>query len=184
LRFNKNVIETLAASAGRASGLIGLVTKGPQISKRFMLIKHIDESLTPDSPFPDKSKAKTFREYLSRRNKIEMLVDKQPMVEVNYISTRSTFQQQPKASSASKNAKENRYKILYPAEYLIVMPFKESEFNLTMIIPDILHRANCLLKVRKFQYSIESLLVDKLNIEKVMQIESINVSESNDRIDF
>ena len=109
--------------------------------QRFAVLK-VRHDLSPLSPFPEKSKAKTYESYF-RQFYGKCITDKdQPLIEVKDISGRVNFLVDRKLFSKSKHEVIH----LVP-ELCDVLPIRGSLLSVSLMLPSILHRVNTLLLV-------------------------------------
>ena len=109
--------------------------------QRFAVLK-VRPDLSPLSPFPDKSKAKTYESYFRQRYGKHITDKGQPLIEVKDISGRVNFLVDRKPSSKSKHDVIH----LVP-ELCDVLPIRWSLLSVSLMLPSILHRVNTLLLV-------------------------------------
>ncbi|XP_068760261.1 endoribonuclease Dicer-like isoform X2 [Montipora capricornis] len=109
--------------------------------QRFAVLK-VRPDLSPLSPFPDKSKAKTYESYFRQRYGKHITDKGQPLIEVNDISGRVNFLVDRKPSSKSKHDVIH----LVP-ELCDVVPIRWSLLSVSLLLPSILHRVDTLLLV-------------------------------------
>ena len=108
--------------------------------QRFAVLK-VRRNLSPLSPFPDKSKAKTYESYF-RQHYGKCVTDKnQPLIEVKDISGRVNFLEDRKV------AKSKRDVIHLIPELCDVLHIRGSLLSVSLMLPSILHRVNTLLLV-------------------------------------
>ncbi|XP_068738102.1 endoribonuclease Dicer-like [Montipora capricornis] len=112
-----------------------------QRRQRFAVLK-VRPDLSPLSPFPDKSKAKTYESYFRQCYGKHITNKGQPLIEVKDISDRVNFLVDRKVSSKSK-----RDVIHLVPELCDVLPIRGSLLSVSLMLPSILHRVNTLLLV-------------------------------------
>lgn len=134
-----------------------------------MRVKQVLEGkLTAMSPFPSTEYA-NYVEYFSKTYSQSTLDPNQPLVECEHVispgySYLLRSGQAAKKQKTSKN-ESGRLKCLhFIGEHLDLIPFGEKEIAVLMMIPNVYHRLNCLLRTRKFQKTIEREIVEKLKI--------------------
>lgn len=136
--------------------------------KRLLLIKKIDHSLSPLSPFPT-SAAKDYAEYFSNTYSLATTHNNQPLISVDYHSLTSSFLLKSNKDITEDN-QPLKHELLFIAEHLEFVPFDTKQAFVLSMLPSILHRANCLMKARKLQLLIETELVSKFGFKNVSQI--------------
>ena len=102
----------------------------------------VRHDLSPMSPFPDKSKAKTYEGYFREHYRKSFSTMKQPLIEVKHISGRVNFLVDRKVAAKNKRDVIG----LFP-ELCNVQPISASLLSVSLMLPSILHRVNALLLV-------------------------------------
>ena len=111
-------------------------------SRQKFAVFRVRHDLSPTSPFPEKSKAKTYEGYFREHYGKSFTTMKQPLIEVKDISGRVNFLVYRKVA-----AKSERDVIgLFP-ELCNVLPISASCLSVSLMLPSILHRVNALLLV-------------------------------------
>ena len=98
--------------------------------------------MSPASPFPDKSKAKTYEGYFQKHYGKSFTIMEQPLIEVKGISERVNFLVNRKVAAKSKSDVVG----VFP-ELCNVLPISASLLSVSLMLPSILHRVNALLLV-------------------------------------
>lgn len=125
-------------------------------------------NLTAMSPFPS-AEYVNYVEYFSKTYSQPTLDPSQPLVECEHIISPGynyllRSGQVAKKQKTSKS-EAGRLKCLhFIGEHLDLIPFGEKEIAVLMMIPNVYHRLNCLLRTRKFQKTMEREIVEKLKI--------------------
>ena len=111
------------------------------LDKKFAVLR-VRHDLTPASPFPDKSKAKTYEGYFQKHYGKYFTTMEQPLIEVKGISERVNFLVNRKVAAKSKSDVVG----VFP-ELCNVLPISASLLSVSLMLPSILHRVNALLLV-------------------------------------
>ena len=111
-------------------------------SRQKFAVLRVRHDLSPMSPFPDKSKAKTYEGYFQEHYGKSFTTMKQPLIEVKDISGRVNFLVDRKVAAKSKRDVIE----LFP-ELCNVFPISASLLSVSLMLPSILHRVNALLLV-------------------------------------
>ena len=111
-------------------------------SRQKFAVLRVREDLSPKSPFPDKSKAKTYEGYFQEHYGKSFTTMKQPLIEVKDISGRVNFLVDRNVAAKSKRDVIE----LFP-ELCNVFPISASLLSVSLMLPSILHRVNALLLV-------------------------------------
>ena len=111
-------------------------------SRQKFAVFRVRHDLSPTSPFPDKSKAKTYEGYFREHYGKSFTTMKQPLIEVKDISGRVNFLVDRKVAAKSKRDVIE----LFP-ELCNVFPISASLLSVSLMLPSILHRVNALLLV-------------------------------------
>ena len=111
-------------------------------SRQKFAVLRVRHDLSPMSPFPDKSKAKTYEGYFREHYGKSFTTMKQPLIEVKDISGRVNFLVYRKVAAKSKRDVIG----LFP-ELCNVLPISASRLSVSLMLPSILHRVNALLLV-------------------------------------
>ena len=119
-----------------------VVSKNYVESRQKFAVVRVRHDLSPMSPFPDKSKAKTYEGYFWGKYGKSFSTMKQPLVEVKDISGRVNFLVDRKVAAKSKRDVIG----LFP-EICNVLPISASLLSVSLMLPSILHRVNALLLV-------------------------------------
>ncbi|CAH3040736.1 unnamed protein product [Porites lobata] len=119
-----------------------VVSKNYMESRQKFAVLNVSHDRSPMSPFPDKSKAKTFEGYFWGKYGKSFRTMKQPLIEVKDISGRVNFLVDRKVAAKSKRDVIE----LFP-ELCNVFPISASLLSVSLMLPSILHRVNALLLV-------------------------------------
>lgn len=122
-----------------------VVTKNyvdPQQRRQRFAVLNVRRDLSPLSPFPDQSKAKSYESYFWQRYGKRITIQDQSLIEVKDISGRVNFLSDRKPTSKIKHAVIH----LVP-ELCEVVPVRASILSVALMLPSILHRVNALLLV-------------------------------------
>ena len=119
-----------------------VVSKNYVESRQKFAVLRVRHDLSPMSPFPDKSKAKTYEGYFWGKYGKSFSTMKQPLIEVKDISGRVNFLVDRKVAAKSKRDVIG----LFP-EICNVLPISASLLSVSLMLPSILHRVNALLLV-------------------------------------
>ena len=122
-----------------------VVTKNyldPQQRRQRFAVLNVRRDLSPLSPFPDQSKAKTYERYFRQRYGKSITIQDQPLIEVRDISGRVNFLSDRKPTFKMKHA----VNCLVP-ELCEAVPIRASILSVALMLPSILHRVNALLLV-------------------------------------
>ena len=122
-----------------------VVTKNyldPQQRWQRFAVLNVRRDLSPLSPFPDQSKAKTYERYFRQRYGKSITIQDQPLIEVRDISGRVNFLSDRKPTSKMKHAV-----ICLVPELCEAVPIRASILSVALMLPSILHRVNALLLV-------------------------------------
>ena len=122
-----------------------VVTKNyvdPQQRRQRFAVLNVRRDLSPFSPFPDQSKAKSYESYFWQRYGKRITIQDQSLIEVKDISGRVNFLSDRKPTSKIKHAVIH----LVP-ELCEVVPVRASILSVALMLPSILHRVNALLLV-------------------------------------
>ena len=119
-----------------------VVSKNYMESRQKFAVLKVRHDLSPMSPFPDKSKAKTYEGYFWGKYGKSFRTMKQPLIEVKDISGRVNFLVDRKVAAKNKRDVIG----LFP-ELCNVLPISSSLLSVSLMLPSILHRVNALLLV-------------------------------------
>ena len=119
-----------------------IVSKNYVEPRRKFAVLKVRHDLSPMSPFPDKSKAKTYEGYFREHYRKSFSTMKQPLIEVKHISERVNFLVDRKVAAKNKRDVIG----LFP-ELCNVQPISASLLSVSLMLPSILHRVNALLLV-------------------------------------
>ena len=114
----------------------------PQQRRQRFAVLNVRRDLSPLSPFPVQSKAKTYESYFWQRYGKRITTQDQPLIEVKDISGRVNFLSDRKPTSKMKHAVIH----LVP-ELCEVVPVRASILSVALLLPSILHRVRALLLV-------------------------------------
>ena len=139
---------TRQTSLERSTGEFNRIDVDMVVSKNYMdsgqkfSVVRVRHDLSPMSPFPDKSKAKTYEGYFREHHGKSFTTMKQPLIEVKGISGRVNFLVDRKVAAKGKRDVIE----LFP-ELCNVFPISASLLSVSLMLPSILHRVNALLLV-------------------------------------
>ena len=119
-----------------------VVSKNYIESRQKFAVLKVRHDLSPMSPFPDRSKAKTYEGYFWGKYGKSFRTMKQPLIEVKDISGRVNFLVDRKVAAKNKRDVIG----LFP-ELCNVLPISSSLLSVSLMLPSILHRVNALLLV-------------------------------------
>ena len=119
-----------------------VVSKNYTESRQKFAVLRVRHDLSPASPFPDKSKAKTYEGYFQKHYGKSFTIMEQPLIEVKGISERVNFLVNRKVAAKSKSDVVG----VFP-ELCNVLPISASLLSVSLMLPSILHRVNALLLV-------------------------------------
>ncbi|TKR68423.1 hypothetical protein L596_024412 [Steinernema carpocapsae] len=106
----------------------------------------INHSLTPASGFPDGNYT-NFREYYMKRYNLEIFNETQPLLDVDYTSTRMNLVMPripTRSQGKEKKSDRTQHQVMVP-ELVNVHPIPASLWNSIVTLPTIIYRANALL---------------------------------------
>ena len=131
-------------STGESSkiGVDMVVSKNYMEPRQKFAVLRVRHDSSPASPFPDKSKAKTYEGYFRKHYGKSFTTMEQPLIEVKGISGRVNFLVDRKVAAKSKSD----VIALFP-ELCNVLPISASLLSVSLMLPSILHRVNALLLV-------------------------------------
>ena len=135
--------------------------------QRLRVIKEIKCLMNPQSPFPNRSLARTFSEYFENHRSLMTTSNEQPLVEAEFLNLNQNFILRSNDYQVAKQKKLTKLEFIYIAEHLSFIPFTEKEAFCLFMIPSIFYRVNHLLKTRKLKLIIENEMLNNLNIQKV-----------------
>ena len=142
--------------------------------QRFAVLK-VRHDLSPLSPFPERSRAKTYESYF-RQCYGKCVTDKdQPLIEVKDISGRVNFLVDRKLFSKSKHDVIH----LVP-ELCDVLPIRGSLLSASLMLPSILHRVNTLLLVS----DVKSMIAGVPDDRNESSLSPIGAEGANDEKSF
>ncbi|XP_035222013.1 endoribonuclease Dicer-like isoform X2 [Stegodyphus dumicola] len=129
----------------------------------FHHVINIVYNMSPESKL-DESTVITFKDYYKAKYNIQILNDKQPLVETVqsgvgnfwkplYVSLKDTYEDVPKVRSKQNHKCHNEY--LVP-ELCIIHPFPSSFFNKVIYLPTMLFRLQCLLQAEEIRQNVAS----------------------------
>ena len=135
---------SLERSTGESSSIeVDMVVSQNYLeSRQKFAVLRVRHDLSPMSPFPDKSEAKTYEGYFREHYGKPFTTMKQPLIEVKDISGRVNFLVYRKVAAKSKRDVIG----LFP-ELCNVLPISASRLSVSLMLPSILHRVNALLLV-------------------------------------
>ena len=119
-----------------------VVSKNYLEPRQKFAVLRVRHDSSPASPFPDKSKAKTYEGYFRKHYGKSFTTMEQPLIEVKGISGRVNFLVDRKVAAKSKSD----VIALFP-ELCNVLPISASLLSVSLMLPSILHRVNALLLV-------------------------------------
>uniref|UniRef100_A0A0N4ZYI6 RNA helicase n=1 Tax=Parastrongyloides trichosuri TaxID=131310 RepID=A0A0N4ZYI6_PARTI len=119
-------------------------------SRNYYYIGEIMHDIRPDSNFPDNN-YRTFEEYYLDKYKIEIKCKDQPLLDVDYTSSRLNIlvpKYPPKSSRPITGSRSSQRQILVP-ELVSIHPIKSTHWFIIGSLPSIIYRYNCLLMAIK-----------------------------------
>ena len=119
-----------------------VVSKNYMEPRQKFAVLRVRHDSSPASPFPDKSKAKTYEGYFRKHYGKSFTTMEQPLIEVKGISGRVNFLVDRKVAAKSKSD----VIALFP-ELCNVLSISASLLSVSLMLPSILHRVNALLLV-------------------------------------
>ena len=139
---------SLERSTGEPSKIVEdmVVSQNYTDSKQLFVVLRVRHDLSPMSPFPEKSKAKTYEEYFREHHKKFFTTMKQPLIEVKGFSQRVNFLVDRKKDEKVATKGKRDVIGLFP-ELCNVLPISASRLSVSLMLPSILHRVNALLLV-------------------------------------
>ena len=134
-------------------------------AKRLFRIKQIDFDKTPLSTFDLTS----FKSFFEQKYELPTQIDTQPLVELVHIETNMNFilRNQMDTDTLVCQEKNARYRQLFIAEHLTVLPFNISQLKVLLMLPALFYRMNSLLKAQKLKNLIQLSISQSLNINQV-----------------
>ena len=148
-----------------------LVSKNYTESGQKFAVLGVRHDLSPMSPFPDNSKAKTYEGYFWGKYGKSFSTMNQPLIEVNDISLKVNFLVDRKVAAKSKRNVIG----LFP-ELCNVLPISASLLSVSLMLPSILHRVNALLLVNDVKEMVAGV---RDNTDK-SRLPSIGAGNAND----
>ena len=139
---------SLERSTGEPSKIVEdmVVSQNYTDSKQLFVVLRVRHDLSPMSPFPEKSKAKTYEEYFREHHKKFFTTMEQPLIEVKNFSQRVNFLVDRKKDEKVATKGKRDVIGLFP-ELCNVLPISASRLSVSLMLPSILHRVNALLLV-------------------------------------
>lgn len=128
-----------------AIGEDSVVTKNyvdPQQRLQRFAVLNVRRDLSPLSPFPDQSKAKSYERYFRQRYGKSIKIQDQPLIEVRDISGRVNFLSDRKPTSTMKHPV-----ICLVPELCEAVPIRASILSVALMLPSILHRVTAFFLV-------------------------------------
>ena len=164
---------SLERSMGESSKIVEdmLVSKNYTESGQKFAVLGVRHDLSPMSPFPDNSKAKTYEGYFWGKYGKSFRTMNQPLIEVNDISLKVNFLVDRKVAAKSKGNVIG----LFP-ELCNVLPISASLLSVSLMLPSILHRVNALLLVDDVREMVAGV---RDNTDK-SRLPSIGAGNAND----
>ena len=148
-----------------------VVKKNYTESRQRYAVLSVRHDLTPLSPFPDRSKGKTYEDYFRQRYGVRVTDKKQPLFEVKDISGRVNFLVDRKPGSKSK-----RDIICLIPELCDVLPIRASLLCVSQILPSILQRVTSLLLVA----DVKAMVAGVRDVTDESQLPSIGADDAYD----
>ena len=148
-----------------------VVAKKYAESRQRYAVLAVRHDLTPLSPFPDKSKGKTYEDYFRQSYGVHVTDKKQSLFEVKEISGRVNFLVDRKPGSKSK-----RDVICLIPELCEVFPIRASLLCMSQILPSILQRVNSLLLVA----DVKAMVAGVRDVTDESKLPSIGADDAND----
>ena len=138
---------------------------------RLLAAKEIQPEISAESTFSRQqtpSQNMSYAEYFQDKYKIEVANKTQPMVEVCHVECYLHFLIKPIELKKENVEKKRKYKELFIAEHLTVLPFTMNQAVSFFMLPAIFHRLNCFLKALKLKAQIEMQIIKDLKITNVI----------------
>ena len=148
-----------------------VVAKNYAESRQRYAVLAVRHDLTPLSPFPDKSKGKTYEDYFRQNYGVRVTDRKQPLFEVKEISGRVNFLVDRKPGSKSK-----RDVFCLIPELSEVFPIRASLLCMSQILPSILQRVNSLLLVA----GVKAMVAGVRDVTDESKLPPIGADDAND----
>ena len=148
-----------------------VVTKNYMESRQRFAVVKVRDDLSPWSPFPDRSKAKTYEGYFRQNYGKSVTIKDQPLIELKDISGRVNFLVDRKQSSKSKHAA-----IIVVPELCDVVPVQASLLSVSFMLPSILYRLNALLLVG----DVKGVITGVRDNTDESKLPSIGADDAND----
>ena len=141
--------------------------------KEHLAVTKVRQDLSARSPFPDRSKARTFEEYFIKQYGLRIKELDQPLIEVKHLSGRVNF-----LVERDKTEKQNSFRHL-PPELCHVEILPASLLSVSAMLPSILHRVSSLLLVRDLRRTISGAYGQLCDDKHEAQLAPIGVDHSN-----
>ena len=148
-----------------------VVTKNYMDSRQRFAVVKVCRDITPLSPFPDRSKAKTYEGYFRQNYGKSVTFKDQRLIEVKDISGRVNFLVDRNQSSKSKHDV-----IFLVPEFCDVVPVRASLLSVSLILPSILYRLNALLLVG----DVKGVITGKRDNTDESKLPPIGADDAND----
>ena len=117
------------------------------------ILSSVCKRLSPMSPFPDPSKAKTFKEYFEVIHRCKVTKLDQPLLEVEHMSLRvNVLVDRKKLKESSKKRSYRRIRLI--PELCELGPLPASLLSAALMVPSILYRITSLLLAMQLRESI------------------------------
>ena len=168
--------ETLAQFSDQSSKSLTIqadmvVTKNYMDSRQRFAVANVCHDVSPTSPFPDKSKAKTYESYFQNCYGKSFTNANQPLIEVKDISGRVNFLVDRKIAAKSKRDVIG----LFP-ELCDVLPIRASLLGVSLMLPSILHRVTALLLVG----DVKGMIAGVRDNTDESELPSVGADDAND----
>ena len=148
-----------------------VVTKNYMDSRQRFAVVKVRRDVTPLSPFPDRSKAKTYESYFRQNYGKSVTIKDQPLIEVKDISDRVNFLVDRKQSSKGKHDA-----IILVPELCDVVPVRASLLSVSLMLSSILYRLNALLLVG----DVKDVIAGKRHNTDESKLSPIGAGDAND----
>lgn len=148
-----------------------VVTKNYVESRQRYAVVGVRRDLNPMSPFPDRSKGKTYEDYFRQSYGARVKNKQQPLFEVKEISGRVNFLVDRKPES-----KRKRDDICLIPEMCDVLPVHASLLSVSQILPSILQRVNSLLLVA----DVKAMVAGVRDVTDESTLPSVGADDADD----
>ena len=173
LRLGTSLARVRKESRGNAAiEADAVVTKNYVESRQRYAVLEVRDDLTPLSPFPDRSKGKTYQHYFRQKYGARIRNKNQPLIEVKELSGRVNFLMDRKPGTKNK-----RGVVYLVPELCNQVPIHASLLSVSQILPSVLQRVSSLFLV----VDVKAMVVGERDVTDESKLPPIGADDGTDR---